>query len=87
MKLLNCQELAEAMGKKPGYVSAMRAAGYQFQFGNQTTLRHALRWRGKNLRFRSTSYYRGHRRPLGGELAVAGDRSGELTHSNGQCNL
>lgn len=68
--LLNATQLAARMGKSTGYVSAMKAAGYVFQFGNQTTFRHAMNWRRLNPAFRSTAYYRAHRRPLAGATAA-----------------
>src|ERR1051325_1642906 len=85
-KLLNATQLGEAMGKGPGYVTAMRAAGYEFEFGNQTTLRHALRWRKKNPAFRSTSYYRAHRRPPADAKGVAGGKSDAPARLNGRYN-
>lgn len=86
LELLNCSVLAERMGKKPGYVSAMKAAGYKFEFGNQTTLRHALRWRRQHKQFRTTAYYRAHRQRPDDEKAVRANKRGARGHSNGQCN-
>lgn len=58
-ELLNCSRLAEALGRSPGYVSAMKAAGYQMEFANRTRLSHALSWLRKNPDFRTTGYVRG----------------------------
>lgn len=64
IELLNSKELAQRMGKKPGYVTAMCAStekgggGYVFEYGNQTTFRHAMAWRAKHSEFSSTDYYR-----------------------------
>ena len=61
--LLTAKTLAAALpsnipGKtrSPGYVSAMKAAGYVFQFGPYTTLDHALEWLAANPDFRVTAY-------------------------------
>lgn len=40
--LLKGAQLAEQMGVSRLFVTAMKAAGYRFQYGTQTTLRHAL---------------------------------------------
>jgi hypothetical protein len=66
MKLLNKKGLAEAIGQAPGYVSAAQAAGYEMEYGNRTTLAHFLVWRRLHKSFRTTDYYRAHRRPPGG---------------------
>lgn len=83
-RLLNGTQLAEQMGKNPGFVSVMKKSGYVFQYGTQTTLAHALAWRKLNPNFRTTSYYRAHRRLPGDEKAATAGKSGELAHSNGQ---
>lgn len=81
---LNGRQLAEAMGQSEGFVSAMKAGGYVFEFGTKTTLAHALRWRGKNKGFRTTGYYRAHRQRPDDVQAAPLDKSCELAHSNGQ---
>lgn len=53
---LIAKELAAALKKSVWYVSAMRAAGYQFAFGTMTTLQHALDWLAANPHWRSTEY-------------------------------
>ncbi len=40
--LLNKKKLAEALGRSPGYISAMIKAGYRMRYGMQTSLPHAL---------------------------------------------
>lgn len=60
--LLNGRQLADEMGQGKGFVSAMKAHGYVFDFGTKTTLAHALRWRRRNKDFRTTTYYRKHRK-------------------------
>jgi hypothetical protein len=81
---INARQLAEAMGQNPGFVSAMKWAGYEFEFGTTTTLKHALNWRRKNKHFRTTGYYRAHRRRPGGAKGERVNKSGEPTRSNGQ---
>lgn len=51
IELLNKSELAKAMKRHPNYVTAMLRAGYEMEFGDQTTLSHALAWRRKNPHF------------------------------------
>jgi hypothetical protein len=48
--------LAEAMGRHPSYVSAMKSAGYEFTHGTRTLLSDALRWLAGHPDFRSTGY-------------------------------
>lgn len=57
MELLNKSQLAERLGHDPTYVSAMVRCGYQMQFGNKTTLRHALAWKKENPGFRVSDAY------------------------------
>lgn len=82
--LLNCKTLAERMGQGPGYVSAMKAAGYSFEFGTKTTLKHALRWRRRNPDFRTTAYYRAHREQPADDSGGSANKSCEPVHSNGR---
>lgn len=83
-QLLNVTQLASKMGKSPAYVTAMKADGYVFEYGNQTTFKHALRWRKAHPQFRSTAYFRAHRSRRGGARAGRARKSGEPTRSNGQ---
>jgi excisionase family DNA binding protein len=62
MKLVNGKQLAAAMNVPRMFVTAMRAEGYQFQYGHQTTLRHALAWRELRPKFRYSDYMESHRR-------------------------
>jgi hypothetical protein len=81
---LNGKQLAEAMGQSEGFVSAMKASGYVFEYGTKTTLAHALRWRSRNKDFRTTGYYRAHRQRPGDAQVEPSSKSHELAHSNGQ---
>lgn len=83
-RLLNGRQVAEAMGQGSGFVSAMKAQGYVFEFGTKTTLAHALRWRRQNKGFRTTGYYRAHRRQIDDDPAGSANKSCEPVHSNGQ---
>lgn len=49
--LLNCEKLAEAIGRSVNYITAMRRAGYVFQYPGRTTLKHALKWLSENPYF------------------------------------
>jgi hypothetical protein len=82
--LLNVTQLADKMGKSPAYVTAMKAAGYVFEYGNQTTFRHALRWRKKHPGFRSTAYFRAHRLRSVDAPGEPSHKSGEPVRSNGR---
>lgn len=42
--LLNGSQLAAALGVDRRFVTAMRAAGYQFLLGRRTTLKNASQW-------------------------------------------
>jgi len=55
-KLLNCGQLAEAMGRNPYYVTAMKSAGYRMPYPGRTTFSHALRWLGEHPDFKTTGY-------------------------------
>jgi hypothetical protein len=57
LKLYNSKELAEAMKVHPTYISAMKRAGYQFEYGHQTTPEHAMAWRKANPDFTKTTAY------------------------------
>ncbi len=54
---LNATRLAGRLEKTGGYVSAMRAAGYQFLYGATTTEEHAREWI-KETGFTSTAYFK-----------------------------
>lgn len=56
--LLNGNGLADAMGRGRNYVTAMRRAGYQFQYPGRTTLRHALAWLENRPHFVADHYLR-----------------------------
>ena len=67
MKLVNGKQLAAAMDVPEVFVTAMKAAGYQFRYGHQTTLEHALQWREDHPNFRYSDYIESKRktpRPL-----------------------
>jgi hypothetical protein len=83
-RLLNGRQLAVEMGTGEGFVSAMKAHGYVFEFGTQTTLAHALRWRRQHKDFRTTGYYRAHRQQNGDAPVAPSNKSGEPVHSNGR---
>ena len=51
--LLNCTRLAEELDVWPGYVTAMRKAGYVFTAAYRTTLASALEWLADNPDFRA----------------------------------
>ena len=54
--LLNCKQLATAMRVSPYFITAMRSAGYEFAYGHQTTLSHALNWRAEHPDFTTMGY-------------------------------
>ena len=54
--LLNAKELGESMGKNGQYVTAMKHAGYVFQYGRMTTRKHALEWLADNPAFVASHY-------------------------------
>jgi hypothetical protein len=56
MQLLNRSQLAEAIGRDPSYVSAMRKAGLQFTCG-KITLRAALAWMAAHPDFTTRDVY------------------------------
>ena len=61
---LNATRLAGKLGKTAGYVSAMRAAGYQFVYGATTTEEHARAWI-KETKFTPTTYFKTSRATAG----------------------
>lgn len=76
---INCTELAMALRRSRQYVSAMKEAGYQMEFGTMTTLAHAEQWLRDHRDFRITGYLDRHRGKRG---TVA--RGGQLPSSNGR---
>lgn len=58
MNLLNCKQLAGHLQVHPGYVSAMRRAGYKMliEATNRTTIEHAAQWLMSNPDFRASDY-------------------------------
>jgi hypothetical protein len=82
--LLNGRQLGRSIGRGATYITAAKAAGYQFLYGTQTTRRHFLEWRAANPHFRVTQYVKehsgkkpGHGSPLHGLLASIVGKSGE----------
>jgi hypothetical protein len=61
--LCNATQLAEAMSVPKGFVTAMRNAGYEFQYGHQTTLKHALAWRADHPEFKPSEHRRNPKTP------------------------
>lgn len=57
--LLSSKQLAHALGRGHNYVWAMKLAGYSMQYGNRTTLAHALAWLEANPGFRDNRTVRG----------------------------
>ncbi|MFN2507312.1 MAG: hypothetical protein ABR589_00885 [Chthoniobacterales bacterium] len=55
---VNAKTLAAQMGRSPGYVAAMKSAGYTFTHGTRTLLSDALRWLAEHPDFRATGYRR-----------------------------
>jgi hypothetical protein len=60
-QLLNCSRLAHALDVWPGYVTAMRKAGYVFTAAHRTTLQSALAWLAEHPHFRAEHYLNPHR--------------------------
>jgi hypothetical protein len=54
--LLSGQQLAAHLGRHPTYISAMKAIGFEFDYGNRCTLAHALNWLKDHPNFRTTGY-------------------------------
>ena len=86
--LLNVSELANELGRAPSYVTAMKAIGFEFDYGNRCTLAHALEWLRAHPTFRTTGYRFGSsefvkqkKRPSRRQPQAA-DRSNEPAHSN-----
>ena len=62
-------EIARAIGCSPAMITASKKAGYVFQYGSITTVRHYLAWRSANPDFRITSYVKEHSMPVRERLA------------------
>ncbi len=72
MKLVNCTQLAVAIGHHPNYVSAMKSAGYRFKYATRTTLAHALNWLEEHPDFRTTEYLQRRRNPSNPQPSTSG---------------
>ena len=56
-KHLNAKQLAAELGRSRSYITAMKRAGYVFEFGTTTTYSHACIWLKKNgNQFRASHY-------------------------------
>lgn len=80
-------ELAKALGWSAAMITASRAAGYQFQYGSKTTIRHYLKWRAANPDFRITSYVRAHSKQVPDAKGLSQrsrGRQAETSHSIGE---
>lgn len=83
--LLNCKQLAAALQRKSaGFVTAMKAAGYQFQYGNRTTRAHALKWLKENPTFTMTTYAKVHQSPPADDPGAFARKSGARGRKNGR---
>ena len=57
VQLLNCKQLAEAIGRNPMYVSAMKRCGFVMRYAGRTTFKEALDWLAENPEFRMAQAY------------------------------
>jgi hypothetical protein len=55
---VNGKTLAAQLGRSPGYVAAMKSAGYRFTHGTRTLVSDALKWLAEHPDFRATGYRR-----------------------------
>jgi hypothetical protein len=55
---VNGKTLAAQLGRSPGYIAAMKSAGYIFSHGTRTLVSDALRWLAEHPDFRATGYRR-----------------------------
>jgi len=55
---VNGKTLAARLGRSPGYIAAMRSAGYPFTHGMRTLVSDALKWLQEHPDFRVTGYRR-----------------------------
>lgn len=55
---VNGKTLAAQLGRSPGYIAAMKSAGYTFSHGTRTLVSDALKWLAEHPDFRATGYRR-----------------------------
>jgi hypothetical protein len=55
---VNGKSLAATLGRSPGYIAAMKSAGYRFTHGTRTLVSDALKWLAEHPDFRATGYRR-----------------------------
>ena len=55
---VNGKTLAAQLGRSPGYIAAMKSAGYSFTHGTRTLVSDALKWLADHPNFRATGYRR-----------------------------
>lgn len=55
---VNGKTLAAQLGRSPGYIAAMKSAGYSFSHGTRTLVSDALKWLAEHPDFRATGYRR-----------------------------
>ena len=55
---VNGKTLALRLGRSPGYVAAMKSAGYGYTHGTRTLVSDALKWLAQHPDFRVTGYRR-----------------------------
>ena len=55
---VNGKTLAAQLGRSPGYIAAMKSAGYNFSHGTRTLVSDALKWLAAHPDFRATGYRR-----------------------------
>ena len=55
---VNGKTLAARLGRSPGYIAAMKSAGYTFSHGTRTLVSNALNWLAEHPDFRATGYRR-----------------------------
>lgn len=53
---VNGKTLAAQLGRSPGYIVAMKSAGYTFSHGTRTLVSDALKWLAEHPDFRATGY-------------------------------
>lgn len=56
MKLLNCTQIAQELGRARHYITAMKAAGYKMRYGTRDVMSNVLAWLEANPHFRTTEY-------------------------------
>lgn len=57
---VNGKTLALRLARSPGYVAAMKSAGYKYTHGTRTLVSDALNWLAEHSEFRATGYRRNH---------------------------